>query len=46
MPVFAQVQIVVGDQMTCKNIRSARALMQPEIDPMKQLKWVHEVPGT
>ena len=31
--------------MTCKNIRSARALMQPEINPVKQLNWVHEVPG-
>ena len=31
--------------MTCKNIRSARALMQPEINPLKQLNWVHEVPG-
>ena len=31
--------------MTCKNIRSAQALMQPEINPLKQLNWVHEVPG-
>ena len=31
--------------MTCKNIRSARALTQPEINPVKQLNWVHEVPG-
>ena len=31
--------------MTCRNIRSAGALTQPEIDPLKQLKWVHEVPG-
>ena len=29
----------------CKNIRSARALMQPEINPLKQLNWVLEVPG-
>ena len=31
--------------MTCKNIRSARALTQPEINPLKQLKWAREVPG-
>ena len=43
--VNVQLQVVVGDQMTCKNIRSARALMQPEVDPIKQLNWVHEVPG-
>ena len=43
--VHVYLQVVVGDQMTCKNIRSARALMQPEINPLKQLNWVHEVPG-
>ena len=42
--VHVYLQVVVGDQMTCKNIRSARARMQPEINPLKQLNWVHEVP--
>ena len=39
------VQVIVGDQMTCKNIRSARVLMQPEINPINRLNWAHEVPG-
>ena len=43
--MFVFLQIVVGDQMTCKNIRSARLLVQPEINPVKQLKWAHEIPG-
>ena len=31
--------------MTWKNIRAARSLVQTEIDPVKRLKWAHEVPG-
>ena len=39
------LQVVVGDQMTCKNVRSARALTQPEITRLKRSNWVHKVPG-
>ena len=44
VPIFP-AQIIVGDQMTCKNIRSARSLVQAEISPVKRLKWANEVPG-
>ena len=37
--------LVVGDQLTCKNIRSAKKFAQPEINPLYQLKWAHENPG-
>ena len=34
----AQLWVVVGDQMMCKNIRSARTLTQPEINPLKTVE--------
>jgi len=30
--------------LACKNILAARKLAQPEINPLKQLKWAHENP--
>ena len=36
----------MGDQLTCKNIRSAKVWRIPEINPVHQMKWAHEVPGT
>lgn len=38
-------QIVVGDQMTCKNIRGSKLWRQTEINAMDRLGWVNEVPG-
>ena len=43
--IHVYIQVVVGDQLTCKNIRSAKKLAQPEINPLYQLKWAHENPG-
>ena len=36
----------MGDQLTCKNIRSAKLWRIHEINPVHQMKWEHEVPGT
>jgi len=39
------MQVVIGDQMTCKNIRTGKMWMTPEIQAANQLKWANEVPG-
>ena len=39
------LQIVVGDQLTCKNIRGCGLWRLPEVDPKDKLTWAHEVPG-
>jgi len=31
--------------MTCKNIRTGKLWMTPEIQAVNQLKWANEVPG-
>ena len=31
--------------MTCKNIRTGKTWMTPEIQAANQLKWANEVPG-
>ena len=33
------------DQVNRQNVRSAQAIVQSEIDPLKQLKWAHAIPG-
>ena len=38
-------QVVVGDQLTCKNIRGAKLWRCPELNVIDQLKWANEVPG-
>ena len=38
-------QVVVGDQLTCKNIRAMKAWTQTEVEPKNRLQWAHEVPG-
>lgn len=37
--------LVVGDQLTCKNIRGCKLWRQPEIDPKERLGWANEIPG-
>lgn len=39
------LQVVVGDQLTCKNIRAVKAWTQTEVEPKQRLQWAHEVPG-
>lgn len=39
------MQIVVGDQLTCKNIRGCKLWRQPEVDPKERLGWAKEMPG-
>jgi hypothetical protein len=36
---------VIGDQLTCKNIRGCKLWRQPEIDPIERLTWANEIPG-
>ena len=31
--------------MTCKNIRSGKQWLDPEIQVINRLKWVNEIPG-
>ena len=38
--------MVVGDQLTCKNIRGVKFWRKPEIRPENTLSWVKEIPGT
>ena len=38
-------QVVVGDQLTCKNIRAIKMWLQSEVEPKQRLQWAHEVPG-
>jgi len=38
--------MVVGDQMTCKNIRGSKLWRQTEVNSIDKLGWVNEVPGT
>ncbi|XP_065837253.1 uncharacterized protein [Oscarella lobularis] len=36
---------IVGDQLTCKNIRAAKRLRKPEPVPFNTLQWANESPG-
>ena len=36
---------MIGDQLTCKNIRGCKLWRQPEIDPTERLTWTNEIPG-
>ena len=38
-------QMVVGDQLTCKNVRSSKRWRQPEVNVQDRLSWAKEVPG-
>ena len=40
------IKVVIGDQMTCKNIRGSKIWRQSEINSINKLSWVKEVPGT
>ena len=48
-PVFLFIVLlrkaVVGDQLTCKNIRGARRIRQPERRVLERLQWAKESPG-
>lgn len=44
--IHSFLQTLVGDQMTCKVIRSCKLWRQTEVDPKDRLTWAHEVPGT
>ena len=37
--------MVIGDQMTCKNMGSAKHWRQPEVNAQDRLTWVKEIPG-
>ena len=39
------IQAVIGDQLTCKNIRSSKMWRQPEIESKDRLGWACESPG-
>ncbi len=39
------MQVVVGDQATCKTIRASKLWRQTEIRSTDTLKWVNETPG-
>ena len=39
-------QVVVGDQLTCKNIHSSKLWRQNEKNTVDTLAWAHETPGT
>ena len=36
---------MIGDQLTCKNIRGCKLWRQPENDPKERLTWANEIPG-
>lgn len=38
-------QVLVGDQLTCKNIRAIKAWTLTETEQKQRLQWAHEVPG-
>lgn len=38
-------KVVIGDQLTCKNMRGVKLWRLPEINPVHRLQWVNEVPG-
>jgi hypothetical protein len=44
--VVGKMQIVVGDQLTLKNIRASKLWRQAEVESHNRLSWVNEVPGT
>ena len=38
-------QVVVGDQLTRKNIRGSKRWRSPEVTSTERLQWAHAVPG-
>ena len=42
---YDYMQVVVGDQATCKTIRASKLWRQTEIRSIDTLKWVNETPG-
>ena len=38
-------KVVIGDQLTCKNIRGAKKWREPELVAINRLQWANEVPG-
>lgn len=43
--ILIVAQILVGDQMTCKNIRGSKRWRVSEVEEVQQFKWACEVPG-
>ena len=39
------MQVIIGDQLTCKTIRGAKRWKLPEVDPKDKLTWACEIPG-
>lgn len=39
------MQILIGDQLTCKIIRGAKKWRESEVIDIQRLQWAHEVPG-
>ncbi len=39
------MQIVIGDQLTCKVIRGCKLWRQYEVDKKDRLAWANEMPG-
>ena len=39
------MQVVIGDQLTCKNLRSSKIWRQPESIEKDKLTWACESPG-
>ena len=40
-----QIQVIVGDQLTCKVIRGSKVWRTPEPDPKDKFTWANETPG-
>lgn len=43
--MYTHIQVVIGDQLTCKNVRAMKEWIQTEIQAKDRLQWAHEVPG-
>ena len=45
MHMFTCMQLVIGDQLTCKNIRGSKLWRVSEVNVTDRLTWAHETPG-
>ena len=43
--IFCMHAVVVGDQLTCKNIRGYKLWRASEVHTIDRLTWAHETPG-
>ena len=41
--MLSNFYIIVGDQLTCKNIRASKLWRQPEVDVKDRLTWANEL---